>query len=59
LRKTLVITGSSYFYVSKFKEKLDLESCKALFREMTLEWYDTTKIIFRHGDPGRKMYFVL
>ncbi|CAD8192554.1 unnamed protein product [Paramecium octaurelia] len=46
-------------YYSKFKEKLDHESCKSLFREMTLEWYDTTKIIFRHGDPGRRMYFVL
>ncbi|CAD8095736.1 unnamed protein product [Paramecium primaurelia] len=46
-------------YYSKFKEKLDHESCKSLFREMTLEWYDSTKIIFRHGDPGRRMYFVL
>ncbi|CAD8117941.1 unnamed protein product [Paramecium sonneborni] len=49
----------NFSYYSKFKEKLDQESCKSLFREMTLEWYDSTKIIFRHGDPGRRMYFVL
>ncbi|CAD8056566.1 unnamed protein product [Paramecium sonneborni] len=46
-------------YIGKFKDRLDGNKCLDIFRFMTVEKYKTLNIIFRHGEPGRKMYFIL
>ncbi|CAD8137267.1 unnamed protein product [Paramecium octaurelia] len=46
-------------YIGKFKDKLDGNKCLDIFRFMTVEKYKAFNIIFRQGEPGRKMYFLL
>ncbi|CAD8047980.1 unnamed protein product [Paramecium primaurelia] len=46
-------------YIGKFKDKLDGNKCLDIFRFMTVEKYKALNIIFRQGEPGRKMYFLL
>ncbi|KAM3139518.1 Cyclic nucleotide-binding domain-containing protein 2 [Paramecium bursaria] len=49
----------NFEYINKFKEKLDNTSFLDLVREMNVEHIDKFKTVFRYGDSGKKMYFIL
>lgn len=43
----------------KFKDKLEGTKCLEIFKFMTVERYKAFNVIFRQGEVGRKMYFLL
>ncbi|CAD8059463.1 unnamed protein product [Paramecium sonneborni] len=58
--ETLKKYFEDYFpYIGKFKDKLEGNKCLDIFRFMTVEKYKAFNVIFRQGEPGRKMYFLL